>query len=271
MMAYALQWSFTQNNIQQGIGDWKEIDWCLYQLEIAPTTGHLHVQGTLKMLTRKRLSQMKALLTDAHWEVTKSLPRMLQYCQKVESRICGPYSIGPVPTRSMTTMKSGPSDIVAAIRSSSDTSEVLINYPNLWRSVRAIECVKQVFLSPRSHLTKGIVLSGESGRGKSKIAGLISAYVGSTAWLSSTLKWFDGYGGEDLVIFDEFRHIHDVSMLLRILDRYPMRVEIKGGFVQWKPHMCIFTTNLSREQLYGMLDSITCSALDRRLSFYRVY
>jgi len=263
----ALQWCFTQNNIQEYFTNLDSIEFCQYQVE---SVTRVHIQGIVRLTKRCRLTFMKKLLPSAHWEVCKNWSRSLQYTSKIESRIFGPYQIGALTDQIQKNPKQNPSEVVDAIKKRR-TEEVVGMYPNLWRSVRSIECCRQVFSSPRKHATKGIVFSGKSGTGKSKIAGLISAFVGDTAWLSTNLKWFDGYSGEDLVVFDEFRVINDVSLLLRILDRYPLRVEVKGGFVQWKPHMCIFTTNLNRVQLYGMLDELTVAALDRRLTWYTVY
>lgn len=52
-------------------------------------------------------------------------------------------------------------------------------------------------------------------------------------WISGkNLKWWEGYCGQEATLFDDFRKdfctFHE---LLRILDRYPMRVEFKGGSV----------------------------------------
>jgi len=50
-------------------------------------------------------------------------------------------------------------------------------------------------------------------------------------WISGkNLKWWEGYDKHEDVIFDDFRNdfctFHE---LLRILDRYPYKIECKGG------------------------------------------
>lgn len=52
--------------------------------------------------------------------------------------------------------------------------------------------------------------------------------------MAYSLKWWDGYSGQDTVIIDDFRYasiadIGGLSYLLRMLDRYEFKVEIKGG------------------------------------------
>lgn len=63
------------------------------------------------------------------------------------------------------------------------------------------------------------------------------------AWVSSAnLNWFDGYDGQETVIFDDFRKEHcSFSWFLRLIDKYPLRVPIKGGFVDWVPKKIIVT------------------------------
>jgi hypothetical protein len=59
----------------------------------------------------------------------------------------------------------------------------------------------------------------------------------------STLKWFDGYDGQPWVIIDDFRSKGvNFAWLLRVTDRYPLDVPVKGTFVRWTPSTIIFTT-----------------------------
>lgn len=55
--------------------------------------------------------------------------------------------------------------------------------------------------------------------------------------------WFDGYLGESVAVFDDFRPWWcRFDYLLALLDRYPIRVPVKGGFVNWIPEIIIITT-----------------------------
>lgn len=58
--------------------------------------------------------------------------------------------------------------------------------------------------------------------------------------------WFDGYMGQEVAVFDDFRPWWcRFDYLLRLLDRYPMQVPVKGGFVNWIPEIIIITTQKS--------------------------
>lgn len=67
-------------------------------------------------------------------------------------------------------------------------------------------------------------------------------------------KFWDGYAGEDTVIFEEFnprlKDEMDLGLLLKILDKYPMNVEVKGAALQLKANTFIFTTNVDPREWY---------------------
>jgi len=108
------------------------------------------------------------------------------------------------------------------------------------------------------------VFWGRSGTGKSRRAW---EEAGMEAYCKDPrTKFWDGYGSEKNVVIDEFRGGIDIAHLLRWLDRYPVRVEIKGSS---KPLLCEriwITSNLSPREWYPGLDSDTAEALSRRLT-----
>jgi len=90
-------------------------------------------------------------------------------------------------------------------------------------------------------------LSGPTGTGKTRACFSFAQHSGlnyEDVWMSSgTLQWFDGYDGQQLAIFDDFRAKHvEFAFLLRLLDRYPIRVPFKGGFVNWNPKYIFITS-----------------------------
>lgn len=65
-------------------------------------------------------------------------------------------------------------------------------------------------------------------------------------------RWFDGYAGQDCVIFDEYvTQAFPASIFLRLTDKYPMSVEFKGGMSDWMPKTIIFTTNLNPDDFFA--------------------
>lgn len=67
-------------------------------------------------------------------------------------------------------------------------------------------------------------------------------------------KWWDGYKGQKTVIFEEFNPEEDKELklpeLLKILDKYPYQIEIKGTSCQLKATKFIFTTNIDPRRWY---------------------
>jgi len=99
-------------------------------------------------------------------------------------------------------------------------------------------------------------LCGSTGTGKTSFGFKLGTnlFGSNGVWMSNTpdLKWFDGYDGHGCAIFDDFRSKGvSFSYLLRITDRYPLLVPIKGGFVNWAPPLIIFTTPLPIEDTFS--------------------
>jgi len=79
-------------------------------------------------------------------------------------------------------------------------------------------------------------------------------------------KFWDGYRGQEIVVFDEFRGAISIDYLLKWLDRYPCLVDTKGSSVPLKATTFFFTSNLAIENWYLDLDQITLDALKRRFT-----
>lgn len=117
-------------------------------------------------------------------------------------------------------------------------------------------------------------LHGATGTGKSRAAFDFSERMAENSirtWISidsSGYKWFDGYIGQEIAIFDDFRTV-DVpfSRLLRLLDRYPLSVEVKGATTWWVPKWIIITTPLKLRESFGHLShNEDLAQLERRVT-----
>ena len=75
--------------------------------------------------------------------------------------------------------------------------------------------------------------------------------------------WFDGYEGERCLIIDDFDGWIPYRLLLRILDKWPLRLEIKGGSVTACFEHVIITSNIQVEECYPYRD---IAPLDRRIN-----
>lgn len=85
-------------------------------------------------------------------------------------------------------------------------------------------------------------------------------------------KFWDGYRGERHVVVDEFRGAIAVENILRWLDRYPVRVEIKGSSVPFLAERIWITSNIGIDEWWknpitglSTVDPETLEAVKRRI------
>lgn len=132
------------------------------------------------------------------------------------------------------------------------------------QSYRTIRGIMSDFAQPVALVRVAYCFWGRSGTGKSRdawAAAGVDAYGKDPA-----SKFWCGYGGQQAVVFDEFRGRIDIGHILRWLDRYPVSVEIKGSSVPLAAERIWFTSNIHPESWYPELDVETVAALLRRLN-----
>lgn len=133
-------------------------------------------------------------------------------------------------------------NVAAAIASGSSLFEVINNHGASY--IKFYNGIKNLYLfhqKPRNFMTIGYWLSGETGSGKSRWA---HEKFPDAYWKAPDTRWFDGYLGEETVVIDDYRPTKELSFqtILRMVDRYPMKVEVKGTYVNFAPKRIIFTT-----------------------------
>lgn len=108
---------------------------------------------------------------------------------------------------------------------------------------------------------------GASGTGKTRkaIDENPGAYI-LTKPNGNSCVWFDGYEGQSCLILDEFYGWVQYDLLLRLLDRYPLKVQTKGGFVEMSATKFIITSNKPWKEWYPNIQEQ--SALERRFREY---
>lgn len=110
---------------------------------------------------------------------------------------------------------------------------------------------------------------GPTGTGKSR-----TAYeLWPAAYWKMNSKWWDAYSGETHVIMDDFRPSADLpfNMMLRILDRYPLRVEAKGTSFPLSATNFLITTTKRPELLWEGKTDEAINQLLRRITTIREF
>lgn len=210
-------------------------DYLIGGLETAPTTGTLHLQGYCHFPHARTFNSIKKLLpSGCHIESANGTASDSKaYCSKdgnfAERGNCPEQG----KRNDLATIKK------AVIEEHKDVGEILDLIGNHQQLKFAENLQRYRVLQPRQSL-KVIWCHGETGTGKTTWA--YNTY-GYDLYTHTGTRWFDGYTGQKVALFDDYRpDWFPWSLLLKLLDRFPLRVEIKGGFTMWKPEVIVITT-----------------------------
>ena len=134
---------------------------------------------------------------------------------------------------------------------------------NSYQAMRTAELLKKYVEIQRNFKTFVYWFYGPTGSGKSRCA---EEMFPNAYWAMSTGKWWEGYDGQEVVIINDYRKdfckFHE---LLNLLDRYPYRVECKGGSRQFTSKTIVITTPLSPEETWENRTSEDLGQLLRRI------
>lgn len=72
------------------------VKWTVYQLEEGEA-GTQHIQGVVAFQNAISLAGARAIHGRAHWEVCQNIPASIEYCQKEDTRVAGPWVVGTLP------------------------------------------------------------------------------------------------------------------------------------------------------------------------------
>ena len=118
---------------------------------------------------------------------------------------------------------------------------------------------------------KVIVYIGETGAGKSRTAAEVA--TDGTTYYKPRGEWWDGYQQQNTVIIDDFYGWIKYDEILKICDRYPYQVPIKGGYEQFTSKRIIITSNEPIENWYkgDWYKEEQLKALKRRIDIYEYF
>lgn len=218
---------------------------CLYMVlgkEICPTTGTPHIQGFLYFENPRAYPNQKfrAISQGAHDEMTYASPRNnADYCKEDGDF----WEFGEVPSQGARTDW----DAAHAQLQNGSVADTINTQPHLIPCIRALERYKQISEKGSHRDVKVYVFYGSSGTGKTRDAWELNPELYS----KPDGNWFDGYSGQDCLLLDDYQGDLPYTWLLKILDRYPIQLPVKGGFVTARYTKVIITTNVHPRHWYG--------------------
>lgn len=246
-------WCYTLNNytieelnILESLNKNPKLNYHVWGKEVGDS-GTPHIQGYFEWKTSIRQTQAKKLISSrCHIEPRRgSAKDAAEYCKKDgDYQEYGKQSTG----------RGQRSDLGALYKAIQDGWSIELirnNWPaqyirykrsidDLWKEVRSVE---------RDSVPDVVVLWGKTGAGKTRY--VWDNHARKDIYATTGERWFDGYAGESVVLFDDFNGSEfKLSYFLKLLDRYPFKVPIKGGFVQWNPKKIFITSNKDPKEWY---------------------
>lgn len=257
-------WCFTLNNPSDEeekdvVGCHPEVaTYLCYGREVGEG-GTPHLQGYVEFCTRIRLTAAKKVpgFERAHLEPRKgSQDQAIRYCGKD-----GTLFEHGVKCESHQGKRCDLDEVRKSIDEGLHEIAIAENHFGAWVRYReSFAAYKRLKAAKESRKVTVTFLWGLPGTGKTR--GVFETYP--DVWISSdpTLTWFDGYDGQDVVLLDDYRGGAADSLILRLLDRYPLNVAIKGGFRTWQATRIFITSNADPRTLHASVSAAWLRRID---------
>jgi len=237
-----------------------ETKYIIYQKERGQE-GTVHLQGYVIFKKAMRISALKKINARAHWEKRRGTHEQAKaYCSKEDTRIEGPFAQGEEPAQGK---RSDLLEIKEKLDQGVSMKEIAADHYGSWcRYRQSFAAYRQLSQPERNFKTQVFVLWGNTGVGKSKFVADSAAKVEESIYWKPQGQWWDGYNNEIHCCLDDFYGGIKYTDMLRLLDRYPFQVEVKGGYVQFNSKYIWITSNKHPNQWYAKEEGYP--ALERR-------
>lgn len=224
-----------------------------------------HIQGYIHFHNAKSFMNVKKMITRAHIEKQHgSINENIAYCSKDNHYI--EYG-EPPKSGDRTDLKTIKKKVMEHI----PIKDIIRDDIENLQQIKFMETLLK-YQQPKERKKPYIQwYYGETGTGKTRDAIRFAELLNEDYYISmKNLQWWDGYIGQKVVIIDDFRKdfctFHE---LLRILDRYPYRVNVKGSSLWFEPEHIIITSCYRPEEVYDTREDI--KQLLRRIDKVRLF
>lgn len=247
-MGGAKRWCFTLNNPSVSGEELSEsLDvhpGYVFQKEVGEKNTE-HFQGHIIFAKRMSLNEVKKIkfLEKAHWEIAKGTwANNVQYCTK-EPRIAGPWKKEiPASRQGERTDLQQAADLIKEGSVQDVAEQMPDTFIRYHRGLVALQ--ERLHQDSNEDRQKEIIyIWGPSGVGKSRLA---RTYPG--AGVLDYANNFFAYDPCETCIIEEADTLNiSEGNWLRIMDRYPFRLRIIGGWINFNPVRIVLTSNVPPE------------------------
>lgn len=262
-MSRIRNWCFTYNNHNQAVIDHllaqvdpdnpeKLLNYLVMQEETGEN-GTPHLQGYMECHKAMRMRTIKTKMLPHrgfHLEARRGgQAQAIAYCKKTDTRTGRMFEQG-------TKKRSRGNGAISLIIAGSTMSEVAEAFPaEFVRNYRGLQQLQLINAPKRTWAMEIHIFYGLTGTGKSYKAFHDWPEAYTVAWPGASKQWWwPNYQGQETCVMDEFRHQITFGDMIRIMDRYPLQVQSKGGFFNFCSKRLVITTNIDPEDWYVGVD-----------------
>lgn len=230
-----VKWQPTHENIQ----------YCIWQRELSPTTHKQHLQGYMQLMNARPMAWIKNnLFKTAHLEIAKGDCESNQaYCSKEASRDgedAGPWEYGTAKKQGK---RSDLDAIIHLVNQKKELTEIVAEIPSALRYLNNVKQLIAESFKERTTAPKVIYIYGAPGTGKSTY--VFNQYGRQNVYVKDDTMWWNGYRQQKVVLMDDCDLTKwERSMLIRMWDQWPLQVQTKGGFIHLNSPYIIITSNV---------------------------
>jgi len=216
--------------------------------------GTEHYQGYVELTKPTRITALQKLVKMSYFERRGTREQARNYCMKDDTRVEGPWEIGTWTGKSQGRRMDLERLITMAKDPKVSDVDILDALPTEY--MRFYKCVDRIRSLPALQKPKVrddlevAVFYGPPGTGKTHTAYEFDSDLYAIPVNDGKSMWFDGYRGERTLLIDDFKGNMKLTNLLRILDKYPIQVPVKGGFVYLQCVTILITSNYHPNDWY---------------------
>lgn len=259
---------YTEEQIKELEAFFEFCDYAIRGFEICPTTKKEHIQGYFYIKNKISWNTVRLKFPGISLKTALGSAKKNQtYCSK-EGNF---KEWGELPEQGK---RYDISKFRDSILNGTSEEDLIMEYPNeMAKYDRFYQRCRNILLKKEAKKMiqpEVIVITGEPGIGKThhiyaneNIEDIYKVEIGDGS--SGSIFW-DNYNGESIILIDDFHNNFKLDYMLRLLDKYPMKLNIKGGYT-WKCAKKIYiTSNINPNEWYHNCPNIHRKALKRRIT-----